>query len=62
VPDKSILLEQEEHQRQEAHFHHSLFDFHDLIRQYGIQKVMEEINEETYWVLAKWFKDEEIVK
>jgi hypothetical protein len=56
--DDPKVREELEHSRQEAHFNHVLMDFAEIVRQYGIQKVMENVNEEMYWTLAKWFKDE----
>ena len=49
------VLETEEHKLQEAHFHHCLFDFKELVRQHAIELVMECIDPETYWILHKWY-------
>jgi len=58
MPYKSLPVaakETLEHIRQEAHYYHTLVDFADILRQYGVEKVMEELDGDTYWILEKWF-------
>ena len=47
--------EKQEKINQELHMHFCLNDFGELVQQYGVEKIMKELDEETYWVLEKWF-------
>ena len=41
-------------QEQEAHFFWVLSDFQELIRLHGVEKVMKEMHEDTFWAIEKY--------
>lgn len=43
--------------REEAHFHHTLRDFEELLQDYGVQRVIESMEEETVASLMEYFDE-----
>lgn len=41
----------------EQHLHFTLNDFAELIKQQGVHRVMKAMDEDTYWMLYKYFDD-----
>jgi len=37
----------------EQHYYFTLHDFEELVRQYGADKIIRDMNEEVYWMLNK---------
>jgi len=44
---------------EEASFYHSIMDFESLLDRYGIDFVMNRMNEEVFIKLADWFADDD---
>jgi len=38
-------------QEREQHYHFTLHDFEELVRQYGIGKIFKDLDEEIYWMI-----------
>lgn len=42
---------------EEAHFNHTLRDFEELLRDYGVQRIIEDMEEETVAALMEYFDE-----
>lgn len=48
------LDSQEKAREEEAHFFWVLSDFQELVRINGVEKVMKELDENTFWAIEKY--------
>jgi hypothetical protein len=54
-PDEIQIGNQgQEAQEQEAHFFWVLSDFQELVRINGVERVMKELDENTFWAIEKY--------
>ena len=47
--------QQAEQAQKESHFYFALKEFEELVRQFGSEKVLMEMDDESFWALFKWF-------
>ena len=41
--------------QEESHFYFALKEFEEMVRLYGSEKVLMEMDDESFWALFKWF-------
>lgn len=49
----------EETNEEEAHFYFTLREFENLVREHGVDFVLNHIDEEIFQQMAQWFLDDE---
>ena len=49
----------EETNEEEAHFYFTLREFENLVREHGVDFVLNRIDEEIFQQMAQWFLDDE---
>ena len=53
ILEEELTNEEINKMEEEQHFYHTIQDFQDLIKIYGIKKVLRALDEDVYWAFQR---------